>query len=138
VSGGHQGTQGYQKHTASDAGNGELRGIFDINDAMSLQANVGFSVKKTLLAYGLKVKYYAASPAAAASVRTITPHMIGVRPTISAELRPASGATYGPDGLAFPGRRKRRMASPAAPVFTNRGAGLTLQGEARHGRKKRQ
>jgi iron complex outermembrane receptor protein len=38
VSGGHQGTQGYQKHSAEDSGNGELRGIFDINDAMSPQA----------------------------------------------------------------------------------------------------
>jgi iron complex outermembrane receptor protein len=53
ASGGHQGTQGYQSHTANDAGNGELRGIFDINDAMSLQANVGFSVKNGLIANGL-------------------------------------------------------------------------------------
>jgi iron complex outermembrane receptor protein len=50
ISGGHQGTQGYRKHTASDTGNGELRGIFDINDAMSLQANVGFYAKNGLLA----------------------------------------------------------------------------------------
>jgi iron complex outermembrane receptor protein len=48
VSGGHQGTQGYQKHTASDSGNGGLRGIFDINDTMSFQANVGFAVKNAL------------------------------------------------------------------------------------------
>jgi iron complex outermembrane receptor protein len=50
ISGGHRGTQGYQKHTANDTGNGELRGIFDINDAMSLQANVGFSLSNGLLA----------------------------------------------------------------------------------------
>ncbi|MDR0583889.1 MAG: TonB-dependent receptor [Treponema sp.] len=43
ISGGHRGTQGYQKHTASDTGNGELKGIFDINDTMSLQGNVGFA-----------------------------------------------------------------------------------------------
>jgi iron complex outermembrane receptor protein len=53
VSGGHRGTQGYQKHTASDTGNGEVRGIFDINDAMSLQANVGFALTNGLLADGL-------------------------------------------------------------------------------------
>jgi iron complex outermembrane receptor protein len=53
VSGGHQGTQGYQKHSASDAGNGELRGFIDLNDAMSLQANVGFGVKNALFANGL-------------------------------------------------------------------------------------
>jgi iron complex outermembrane receptor protein len=53
VSGGHRGTQGYQKHTASDTGNGELRGIFDINDMMSLQANVGFALTNGLLADGL-------------------------------------------------------------------------------------
>ncbi|MDR0628946.1 MAG: hypothetical protein LBG24_04790 [Treponema sp.] len=52
VSGGHQGTQGYQKHTAYDTGNGQLRGIFDINDAMSLQANVGFTVSNSLSPYG--------------------------------------------------------------------------------------
>jgi iron complex outermembrane receptor protein len=49
ISGGHRGTQGYQKHTANDTGNGELRGIFDINDAMSLQANVGFALTNSLL-----------------------------------------------------------------------------------------
>jgi iron complex outermembrane receptor protein len=53
ISGGHQGTQGYQKHTSNDAGNGELRGIFDINDTMSLQANVGFTIKNGLIANGL-------------------------------------------------------------------------------------
>jgi iron complex outermembrane receptor protein len=53
VSGGHRGTQGYQKHTASDTGNGELRGIVDINDAMSLQGNVGFALTNGLLASGL-------------------------------------------------------------------------------------
>jgi iron complex outermembrane receptor protein len=53
VGGGHQGTQGYQKHSASDAGNGELRGFIDLNDAMSLQANVGFGIKNALFANGL-------------------------------------------------------------------------------------
>jgi iron complex outermembrane receptor protein len=53
ISGGHRGTQGYQKHTASDTGNGEVRGIFDINDTMSLQANVGFALTNGLLADGL-------------------------------------------------------------------------------------
>jgi iron complex outermembrane receptor protein len=53
VSGGHRGTQGYQKHTASDTGNGELRGIFDINDTMSLNANLGFALTNGLLADGL-------------------------------------------------------------------------------------
>jgi iron complex outermembrane receptor protein len=135
VSGGHQGTRGYQKHTASDAGNGELRGLFDINDAMSLQANIGFSVKNILLTGGLTedqfeddptqnggasgedystsainagigfawditgtlnldipvfynytdAKYY--SPVY--GVRIIKPQMFGIRPKISAELRPA-------------------------------------------------
>ncbi|MDR2434385.1 MAG: TonB-dependent receptor [Treponema sp.] len=50
VSGGHRGTQGYQKHSAFDTGNGELRGIFDINDTMSLQANVGFVARNGLFA----------------------------------------------------------------------------------------
>jgi iron complex outermembrane receptor protein len=50
VSGGHRGTQGYQKHSAFDTGNGELRGTFDINDAMSLQANVGFVARNGLFA----------------------------------------------------------------------------------------
>jgi iron complex outermembrane receptor protein len=53
VSGGHRGTQGYQKHTASDTGNGEVRGILDINDAMSLQTNMGFALTNGLLADGL-------------------------------------------------------------------------------------
>jgi iron complex outermembrane receptor protein len=43
ISGGHRGTQGYQKHTAADTGNGELRGIWDINDTMSLNGNIGFA-----------------------------------------------------------------------------------------------
>ncbi|MDR0684725.1 MAG: TonB-dependent receptor [Spirochaetaceae bacterium] len=135
VSGGHHGTQGYQKHTASDAGNGELRGIFDINDKMNLQANVGFSVKNILLTGGLTkdqfdddptqnggasgedystaainagigfawtlndtlsldvpasynytdVKYY--SPVY--GVRTMKPQMLGFRPKVSAEFKPA-------------------------------------------------
>ncbi|MDR0628942.1 MAG: TonB-dependent receptor [Treponema sp.] len=50
VSGGHRGTQGYQKHTANDTGNGEVRAIFDINDTMSLQGNVGFALTNGLLA----------------------------------------------------------------------------------------
>jgi iron complex outermembrane receptor protein len=50
ISGGHRGTQGYQKHSASDTGNGELKGIFDINDTMSLQANVGFVATSLLFA----------------------------------------------------------------------------------------
>jgi iron complex outermembrane receptor protein len=50
VSGGHRGTQGYQKHTANNTGNGEVRGIFDINDAMSLQANMGLALTNGLLA----------------------------------------------------------------------------------------
>jgi iron complex outermembrane receptor protein len=50
ISGGHSGTQGYQKHSAFDSGNAELRGVFDINDAMSLQANVGFVARNGLFA----------------------------------------------------------------------------------------
>jgi iron complex outermembrane receptor protein len=50
ISGGHRGTQGYQKHSASDTGNAELKGIFDINDTMSLQANVGFVATNLLYA----------------------------------------------------------------------------------------
>jgi iron complex outermembrane receptor protein len=53
ISGGHQGTQGYQRHTANDAGNGELRGFIDLNDTMSIQANVGFGIKNALFANGL-------------------------------------------------------------------------------------
>jgi iron complex outermembrane receptor protein len=43
ISGGHRGTQGYQKHSAFDTGHGELRGFWDMNDSMSLNGNVGFS-----------------------------------------------------------------------------------------------
>ncbi|MDR1901296.1 MAG: TonB-dependent receptor [Treponema sp.] len=50
ISGGHRGTQGYQKHSAFDTGNGELRGGFDISDTMSLQANVGFVARNGLFA----------------------------------------------------------------------------------------
>jgi iron complex outermembrane receptor protein len=135
ISGGHQGTQGYQKHSASDEGNGELRGIFDINDAMSLQANVGFYAKNGLLAQQLskaqfdddptqnagpsynsfstfgiiagtsfawaindtlsldvpvsynfaKLKMYYPSYA---GVYNIMPQMLGLRPKVSAELKP--------------------------------------------------
>jgi iron complex outermembrane receptor protein len=136
VSGGHRGTQGYQKHTANDAGNGELRGIFDLNDTISLQTNVGFAVKSALytneltkaqfdddptqnagastnnvsnasvdaglgftwaltdtfnldvpLSYRFsktKMNYYTAG-----MVYNLTPQMFGIRPKISAELRPA-------------------------------------------------
>ncbi|MDR1507723.1 MAG: TonB-dependent receptor [Treponema sp.] len=62
VSGGHRGTQGYQKHTANDTGNGEIRGIFDINDAMSLQANVGFSLTNGLLASQLSKAQFDEDP----------------------------------------------------------------------------
>jgi iron complex outermembrane receptor protein len=53
ISGGHRGTQGYQKHTAFDTGSGELRGIWDMNDAMSLNANVGFAFTNYLFADSL-------------------------------------------------------------------------------------
>jgi iron complex outermembrane receptor protein len=43
LSGGHRGTQGFQKNSGSDTSNGELRGILDLSDAMSLQANFAFS-----------------------------------------------------------------------------------------------
>jgi iron complex outermembrane receptor protein len=62
VSGGHWGTEGFQKHTSSDAGNGELRGFIDLNDAMSLQANVGFSTKHMLFSYGLTEAQYDEDP----------------------------------------------------------------------------
>jgi iron complex outermembrane receptor protein len=144
LSGGHQGTQGYRKHTASDTGNGELRGTFDINDAMSLQTNVGFYAKNGLLAsqltkaqfdddptqnagpsadtfstFGIiagtgfawaindtlsldvpvsynfaKLKYYQPSYA---GVYNIMPQMLGLRPKVTAELKP------GGMGLRFTG-----------------------------------
>jgi iron complex outermembrane receptor protein len=50
VSGGHWGTQGYQNHTGNDTGNAELQGIFDINDTMSLHANIGFAATNGLFA----------------------------------------------------------------------------------------
>jgi iron complex outermembrane receptor protein len=135
VSGGHRGTQGYQKNTNNDTGNGELRGIFDINDTMSLQANVGFAFTNGLQATGLSkvefdddptqsvgmppnfsnsaiiagmgytwaineivsfdlpvsynftnYRYYAT---ASSIVYDMTPQMLGVRPKITAELKPA-------------------------------------------------
>jgi iron complex outermembrane receptor protein len=135
VSGGHQGTQGYQNHTANDAGNGELRGIFDINDAMSLQANVGFTAGNGLIANGLTKAEFDddptqnKGPSSSSFSRTgviaglgftwaindtlnfdlpvsynfvnyksyipssmiydLAPHMLGIRPKITAELRPA-------------------------------------------------
>jgi iron complex outermembrane receptor protein len=136
ISGGHQGTQGYQKHTATDAGNGELRGVFDINDAMSLQGNVGFTVKNGLIANGLTKAQFEDDPMQNAGpsnssfsssaiitgmsfswavndtinfdlpvsynfnnyksytptfgqTYNIAPQMLGIRPKISAELKPA-------------------------------------------------
>jgi iron complex outermembrane receptor protein len=136
VSGGHRGTHGYQKHGASDTGNGEFRGIFDINDTMSLQANVGFSFTNNLLANSLTKAEFDDDPTqnkgpsgdgSSSSIidagagfiwvinetlsfdvpvfynftnvkhslfsnnilYDITPHMIGIRPKLTAELRPA-------------------------------------------------
>jgi iron complex outermembrane receptor protein len=135
VSGGHRGTLGYQKHSGNDTGNGELQGVFDINDAMSLQANVGFAFTSGLQANGLSraefdddptqsvgipvnfsnsaitagtgytwaineivslevpvsynftnYRYYAP---ASSIVYDMTPQMLGVRPKITAELKPA-------------------------------------------------
>jgi iron complex outermembrane receptor protein len=136
ISGGHRGTQGYQKHSASDTGNGELRGTFDINDKMSLQANVGFTVTNLLFAspltkaqfdddptqdtgtasgsisnnginaglgftwvinetfsFDLPLSYNwqnrkVENPGYSMIMRT-TPQMLGIRPKITAELRPA-------------------------------------------------
>jgi iron complex outermembrane receptor protein len=139
VSGGHQGTQGYQKHTASDSGNGELRGVFDINDTMSLQANMGFALTNGLFTDVLTQAEYDDDPtqnkgpyasnfsntdlnaglgfvwaindtlnldfpvsyswrnlkwdmrlAANSYVRYWSPHMVGVRPKLTAELKPAN------------------------------------------------
>jgi iron complex outermembrane receptor protein len=136
VSGGHRGSQGYQKHSSSsDTGNGELQGVFDINDTMSLQANVGFAFTNGLFANGLSkvefdddptqsagmppsfsrpaitagmgytwaineivsfdlpvsynftnYRYYAP---ASSMVYDMTPQMLGIRPKITAELKPA-------------------------------------------------
>ncbi|MDR1147038.1 MAG: TonB-dependent receptor [Spirochaetaceae bacterium] len=144
ISGGHHGTQGYQKHSAGDEGNGELRGIFDINDAMSLQANVGFYAKNGLLAQQLSKAQFDDDPTqnagpsynsfstlgiiagtgfswaindtlsldvpvsynfaklnmyypSYAGVYNIMPQMIGLRPKVSAELKP------GGMGLRFTG-----------------------------------
>jgi iron complex outermembrane receptor protein len=136
ISGGHRGTQGYQKHTANDTGNGELKGTFDINDTMSLQANVGFTAANLLfaspltkaqfdddptqdtgtasgsisntgvsaglgfawvinetLSFDLPVSYNwqnrnLENPGYSMIMRT-TPQMFGVRPKITAELKPA-------------------------------------------------
>ena len=146
ISGGHQGTQGYQKHTAGDTGNAELKGTFDINDVMSLQANVGFSIGNLLFANGLTQAQFDEDPTQNASsvmqgidmgpanahlsraginaglgftwavndivnfnipisytftkyksytpvygqVYNMTPQMLGARPAISAELKPAN------------------------------------------------
>jgi hypothetical protein len=48
IGGGHRGTQGYQKHTAFDTGNGEARASWYINDSMALQGNVGFAFTNAL------------------------------------------------------------------------------------------
>jgi iron complex outermembrane receptor protein len=135
ISGGHRGTQGYQNHTANDAGNGELRGVFDINDTMSLQANVGFTAGNGLIANGLTKSEFDddstqnKGPSSSSFSRTgvnagmgftwaindtlnfdlpvsynfihyksyipssmiydLAPHMLGIRPKITAELKPA-------------------------------------------------
>jgi iron complex outermembrane receptor protein len=137
ISGGHRGTQGYQKHTASDTGNGELKGTFDINDTMSLQANIGFAATNLLFAspltkaqfdddptqdtgtasgsisntgvsaglgfawainetlgFDLPVSYNwqnrkLENPGYSLVMRT-TPQMLGIRPKITATLKPAS------------------------------------------------
>ncbi|MDR1900897.1 MAG: TonB-dependent receptor [Treponema sp.] len=144
ISGGHRGSQGYQKHSAFDTGNGELRGIWDINDAMSFQANVGFYAKNGLTPTWLTEAQFDddptqnAGPSAATlssfgtiaglgftwaindtlsldvpvshnfsklksyrpdygNVYNITPQMLGLRPKVSAELKP------GGMGLRFTG-----------------------------------
>jgi iron complex outermembrane receptor protein len=135
ISGGHRGTQGYQKHSAIDTGNGELRATFDINDAMSLHANVGFYAKNGLIPTWLSKDQFDddptqnAGPSAAtlssfgtiagldfiwiindavsldipvshnfsklksyrpdyAGVYNVTPQMFGLRPKVTAELKP--------------------------------------------------
>jgi iron complex outermembrane receptor protein len=134
VSGGHRGSQGYQKHTANDTGNGELRGLFDINDTMSLQANVGLAFTNGLMANPLTKAQFDDDPtqnagigvssisnsaisagidftwmaneifsfdvpvsynftnlrydARSMALYNYTPHMIGFRPKITAELKP--------------------------------------------------
>jgi outer membrane receptor protein involved in Fe transport len=133
VSGGHRGSRGYQKHTVMDTGNGELSGIFDINDTMSLQANIGFTLMNGLTANPLnKTQFdddptqnvgpdYSLSSSTIAAgmgytwvindifsfdvpvsynftnyrlyssgyVLDMTPQMLGARPKITAELKPA-------------------------------------------------
>ena len=136
ISGGHRGSQGYQKHSASDTGNGELKGTFDINDTMSLQANVGFSATNQLYASPLTKAQFDDDPTqdmgtASGSISNtgvsaglgfawainealsfdlplsynwqnmktnnpgysmvlrIAPQMLGIRPKITAELKPA-------------------------------------------------
>jgi iron complex outermembrane receptor protein len=166
VSGGHQGTQGYQKHTAGDSANGALRGFFDISDAMSLQANVGVAVRNQLFSYGFTEAQFDDDPTqnvglqgmgsssdnmsttfinaglgfdwaindvlsldapvsynftegdyyapTSASVRKIkTPYMIGVRPKITAELRPANM------GLRFTGGVDAFFASSGLEISTD-------------------
>ena len=139
VSGGHRGTQGYQKHTANDSGNAEVKGSFDINDTMNLQANVGFAFGGGLVAGGLSkaqldddptqnpgpansqfystginagvgftwaindalslnvpvsynftgLKLHTSIPTFSAVYDYVTPLTLGIRPQISAELKPA-------------------------------------------------
>jgi iron complex outermembrane receptor protein len=55
ISGGHRGTQGYQKHIAVDTGPGELRGFWDINDSMSLNGNVGFAFTNAIFGGALGI-----------------------------------------------------------------------------------
>jgi iron complex outermembrane receptor protein len=55
ISGGHRGTQGYQKHSAFDTGHGELRGFWDINESMSLNGNVGFAFTNAIFGSSLGI-----------------------------------------------------------------------------------
>jgi iron complex outermembrane receptor protein len=70
VSGGHRGTQGYQKHTGFDTGNGELRAVWDINDSMSLQGNAGFAFTNYLFAMPLTKAQFDDDPTQNASNTT--------------------------------------------------------------------
>ncbi|MDR0685616.1 MAG: TonB-dependent receptor [Spirochaetaceae bacterium] len=70
VSGGHRGTQGYQKHSGFDTGNGELRGFWDLNDSMSLNANMGFAFTNYLFAMSLTKKEFDDDPTQNARLTT--------------------------------------------------------------------
>jgi iron complex outermembrane receptor protein len=134
ISGGHRGTQGYQKHSGFDTGNGEMRTVWDINDTMSLQGNVGFAFTNYLFAMSLTKAEFDDDPTQNAQATTddgssmninaglgwnwainetlgfdlpfsyiwqsvryndpsmiigMTPHMLNMRPKITAELQPA-------------------------------------------------